>query len=293
MWWDKTVEIIRGISNQIDTNTSVYNALDEAKRLYYIKRQSDDETNTKHLKQFKNLIAIVECYGGDLFTDNALLDNEKKSDTKLGSNTKTYDEYEMIFRDTMMAIGLLKRANRRKFHNIFTNIHDQFALNIDVYPTTLHVSYELLENHSKCDNHTFYNGWQGRGGNRCYQRSDGRFGGRRGYKQTDTLTIELRYAQNNAIVPGSDGRTIDYIKCFKCLKHGHYADFCPNIITSEQHIHDAIIYDISQDSEDEIVNLNLNSTNISEEDLNIGTIDDIIQNESDDEFLIIKFHFLQ
>ena len=95
----------------------------------------------------------------------------------------------MIFRDIMMAVGLLKRKNRRKFHKIFTKIHDQFSFNIDVYSTTLHVSYELLENHSQYDNHTFYNGGQGRGGDRCYQRSDGRFGGRRGYTQTYTLTI--------------------------------------------------------------------------------------------------------
>ena len=61
----------------------------------------------------------------------------------------------MIFRDTMMAVGLIKRANRRKFHKIFTNVHDQFVFNIDVYSTTRRVSYELLENHSKYNNHTF------------------------------------------------------------------------------------------------------------------------------------------
>ena len=40
----------------------------------------------------------------------------------------------------------------------------------------------------------------------------------------------------------------------KCLKHEDYAEFYPNMITGEQHVHDATIVDISQDSEDEIVN---------------------------------------
>ena len=72
----KLLKSIRGISNQIDTNTSVYNALNKAKRLYYIYRQSDDETNANHIKQYKDLIAIVEYSSGDLFTDNTLLDHE-------------------------------------------------------------------------------------------------------------------------------------------------------------------------------------------------------------------------
>ena len=259
----------------------------------YNYKKNNEDTDAKHLHFFLNLVAIVEYYGGDLFIDKALVNHEKKSDINLGNNPKTEEDYETIVRDKVMTVGLLKRANKRKFHKLITNIHDQFAFNINVYPTTLHVSHKLLENHSRYDNYNFHNGGQGRGRDRRYQRSDGRSGGRGGYNQTYKSTIELQYAQNNTIVPGSDGRTIDCIKYFKCLKHGHYADFCPNIIIGEQHIHDAIIYDISQDSEDEIVNLNLNSTNISEEDLNIGTIDDIIQNESDDEFLIIKFHFLQ
>ena len=44
---------IRGISNQIERNTLVYNALDESKRLYYKYKQNDEDTNAKHLKNSK------------------------------------------------------------------------------------------------------------------------------------------------------------------------------------------------------------------------------------------------
>ena len=49
----KLLKSIRGISNQIDTNTS------------------------KCLKKIKKLVAIVEYYRGDLFTNKALLDHEE------------------------------------------------------------------------------------------------------------------------------------------------------------------------------------------------------------------------
>ena len=83
------------------------------------------------------------------------MDHEKKSDINLGNNPKAEEDYETIVRDKMMAVGLLKRPNKRKFHKLITNIHDHFSFNIDIYPTTIHVSYELLENHSRYDNHIF------------------------------------------------------------------------------------------------------------------------------------------
>ena len=65
------------------------------------------------------------------------------------------------------------------------------------------------------------------------------------------------------------------------------------MITGKQHVHDATIIDISQDSEDEIVNLNSNSENKSKGDLNTEIVDEIIQDDSDDDSLVITFHFLQ
>ena len=92
---------------------------------------------------------------------------------------------------------------------------------------------QLFMHHDIYDNHTLYNGGQGRGRDRRCQRRGERFGGRGEYNQTDTSTIELQYAQNNTIVPGSDGRTIDRINYLKCLKHVHCAVFCPKMITGE------------------------------------------------------------
>ena len=67
---------IRGISHQLETNTSVYNALDEAKRRYYTYCQGDDETNAKHLSNFKSIVQVIEHFGGNIFQDDALLQHK-------------------------------------------------------------------------------------------------------------------------------------------------------------------------------------------------------------------------
>ena len=49
----KLLKEIRRVSLQIETNTSVYDAMDEVKSLYYNYRQEQDESNTKHLLKFQ------------------------------------------------------------------------------------------------------------------------------------------------------------------------------------------------------------------------------------------------
>ena len=44
---------VRRVSLQIETNTSVYDAMDEAKSLYYSYKQDQNESNSKHLNFFK------------------------------------------------------------------------------------------------------------------------------------------------------------------------------------------------------------------------------------------------
>ena len=55
---------IRQISLEIETNTSVYDAMDEAKQMYYTYRQEANETNAKHYKNFKIMVEAIEHLGG-------------------------------------------------------------------------------------------------------------------------------------------------------------------------------------------------------------------------------------
>ena len=73
---------VRRVSLQIETNTSVYDAMDEAKCLYYSYKQEQNESNSKHLKKCKSIVETIEHLGGEMFADEALITHEKNQDAK-------------------------------------------------------------------------------------------------------------------------------------------------------------------------------------------------------------------
>ena len=54
------LEQIRTIILKIETNTSAYDALDKTKRLDYMYRQEENESNSNHLRNFKSIVKAVE-----------------------------------------------------------------------------------------------------------------------------------------------------------------------------------------------------------------------------------------
>ena len=65
----------------MDTKTSVYDALDDAKALYYTYKQDVNDSNAKHLvRNFKSIVAVIEHQGGTMFADDALLTHEREMD---------------------------------------------------------------------------------------------------------------------------------------------------------------------------------------------------------------------
>ena len=157
----------------------------------------------------------------------------------------------------MLGEAFLKRADQQKYGKLMTSIRDQHSFKKDVYPKTLHEAYELLENHSSSKVHR--NADQGnssrRGaGNRGRGGREGR--GRRGRwgREGRGRVGVMQFTQSPEATPGSDGRTVARITCFKCNKTGHYSDFCPdNIegnIDGEQNFVNA--YELTMGEDDEL-----------------------------------------
>jgi hypothetical protein len=143
---------IRGVSHQLEANMSVYNSLDEAKKKFYAYKQGDDNSNAKHLQNFKSIVDVIEHFGGDIFQDKALKEHER---SKYGEpiDEQDIEEHERFLektvRNKMMAVAFIKRANTKRYENLMMQIWDQFAFGQDVYPKNLTAAYELLENHSQ------------------------------------------------------------------------------------------------------------------------------------------------
>ena len=94
------------------------------------------------------MVAIVEHYGGDIFFDLSLIKHEKRSDKEKGVNEKTDQEYRQLVRDKKMAMAFLLSANKKIYGSLLDKLSDSYSFNIDVYPRTLNLAYELLVKHA-------------------------------------------------------------------------------------------------------------------------------------------------
>jgi len=69
--------------------TSLYDSLDEANADFYTYNQGEFDSPAQHLKNFKNLIAVVEHYGGTMFYDKRIIAYEKAMDKTNGKSEAT------------------------------------------------------------------------------------------------------------------------------------------------------------------------------------------------------------
>ena len=55
---------IRRVSLQIETNMSIYDAMNKAKALFFSYKQEQSESNAKHLRHLKSIVEAIEHLGG-------------------------------------------------------------------------------------------------------------------------------------------------------------------------------------------------------------------------------------
>ena len=83
--------------------------------MYYAYKQEPGESNAKHLRNFKSIVAAVEHLGGAMFADDALITLEEKLDSSSGESTKTRAHYKKVVKDKMMGVAFFKRADQQRY----------------------------------------------------------------------------------------------------------------------------------------------------------------------------------
>ena len=225
----KLLKEIKSITHQFQANISIYKALDEAKRQYYVFCQNYQHMNTiTFMKTLKNIVDVIEFYGGSISSDPALIKYEQDLDAKDGITGVTDEEYETRVRNKMLAVGALRRSDKTMYSHILHDMRNQYQFSNDCYPNNLTKAFDLLQNYHSPTASTGNN--------------------------TDS-TSALQFAQQHAIITphpktasfisGTNGKLYAKIKCSHCHNFGHYSNFWPNIHdTNQQH---AMMEDIDLD----------------------------------------------
>ena len=102
----------------------------------------------------------------------------------------------------MLAVALIRRADRGRYGKLMTDLKDQYTLKSDVYPSDITAAFNLLENYSLKPN----------------IRRD---------EKNQQSTEGLQFAQRSKPIPGRNVKLFQNIECYKCNKKGLYANQCP------------------------------------------------------------------
>ena len=145
---------IKNLSNKIEENTFIYNALHEAKAKFYRFQQSEGETLADHMRNFKDLGNSVDYHGGDIFFDKEMTEQEMRQDIKDNKLKLSTKDYRTRVVEKSKAVAFIKSANKKTNGKLLSAIRDRHSFKIDVYPKTLTDAYEMQSSHT---HHSIYN----------------------------------------------------------------------------------------------------------------------------------------
>jgi hypothetical protein len=103
-----------------------------------------------------------------------------------------------------VAIVFLKRADRKRYGGLWSELENSFTRGNDHYPSDLTGAYNLLLNYKAPPTH-----------------------GRHDGHTRDDEVSGITFLQNSPAVPGTNGTVYERVKCFNCQGFGHYASSCP------------------------------------------------------------------
>jgi len=132
----------------MNTNVSLYNYIDDAKKRFYEYKQIQEDDNETHLRAFKINSNVVEHYKGNMYGDKALIQYKKEQDKK-NVTTHTNSEIKAIVKDKMIGTALIKRSDMSRHGPLLVDIRDQFGFGTDVYPKILAAGHDMLEDYAR------------------------------------------------------------------------------------------------------------------------------------------------
>jgi hypothetical protein len=158
------------------------------------------------------LVQVLEHYGAALGAEAPYQDALKKQimvDHPRLSDAEYRKRTTQAAKNKSIAIGFLKRADRKRYGGLWSDLENLYTRGQDHCPTDLTGAYNLLLN---------------------YKAPPMVQSGRREQQQPrdEDEVSGLTFLQNGAPVPGTDGTVHAHIKCYNYQILGHYASVCPH-----------------------------------------------------------------
>jgi hypothetical protein len=140
---------IQGITHRFEGTRNVFISLDDAWSSYYAYRQGHNQTLHEYLKEFQALVQVLEHYGAALGAEAPYQDSVNAK--IMADDGLTPAEYRTrlvaVAKKKSVAIGFLKRADRKRYGGLWSDLENTYTRGQDRYPTDLTGAYNLLLNY--------------------------------------------------------------------------------------------------------------------------------------------------
>lgn len=111
-----------------------------------------------------------------------------------------------------IAVGFLKRANRKQYGGLWSELENGYTRGVDHYHANITGAYNLLLNYKPAPQAQAPN-----------QVSTGLLD----MTTTEITTSSMSLVQASAPITGNDGATYNKINCYNCNNTGHNSNQCP------------------------------------------------------------------
>lgn len=142
---------IQGITHRFEGTRNIFISLDDGWSDYYSFRQEQNQTLHDYLKNFQSRVQVLEHYGAVFGVSGPgiapILDEASAALPKGSTVSMMVTKAVSIAKKRSLAIRFLKKADRKRYGGLWSDLENQFSRGQDHYPEDLTAAYNLLLNY--------------------------------------------------------------------------------------------------------------------------------------------------